>query len=300
MTSLPGSIRNYPRWHQVWDAVQRALTPVPWPARVGLWFRDSSEVVVDRHEIAVDAPLGGAPLAGAPPGGARALRVAFASDFHVGPTTPAQTVDAAVARLVDARADLLLLGGDFVSLRAGDARELARKLAEVPAPLGRYAVLGNHDYWADAATVTAHLADAGIELLTNRSVRLPAPFEGVVLTGLDDHQSGEPDAVAAFAEPAALRIVLMHAPSSLLDIGDRPFAVALCGHTHGGQVVLGDLPPLVMPHGELTRRYPAGRFELGAGRTLIVSRGVGCGLLPVRWNAPAAILVCTIAPAPVG
>jgi len=291
-------LRNYPRWHQVWDAVQRALTPVPWPARVGLWFRDSSAVVVDRHEVLVDAPLGVGVGVGV--GDAPALRIAFASDFHVGPTTPAQTVAAAVARLVEARADLLLLGGDFVSLRAGDARELARQLADVPAPLGRYAVLGNHDYWADADTVAAHLADAGIELLTNRSVRLPAPFDGIVLSGLDDHTSGEPDAAAAFADTAAVRIVLMHAPSSLLDIGDRAFTVALCGHTHGGQVVLGDLPPLLMPHGALTRRYPAGRFELGAGRSLIVSRGVGCGLLPVRWNAPAAIMVCTIAPAPVG
>jgi predicted MPP superfamily phosphohydrolase len=284
---VPRVIRNYPRWHQVWDSVQRALTPVPWPARVGLWFRDSSDVVVDRHEITVDVPLGAAP----------ALRIAFASDFHVGPTTPAKTIDAAVERLVEARADLLLLGGDFVSLRPDDARDLARQLAAVPAPLGRYAVLGNHDYWAGADTVAAHLADAGIELLTNRSVRLPAPFDRVVLTGVDDHQSGEPDAAAAFTDAAALRIVLMHAPSSLLDLGDRAFTLALCGHTHGGQVVLGDLPPLVMPHGALTRRYPAGLFELGSGRTLIVSRGVGCGLLPVRWNAPAAVLVCTMAEA---
>lgn len=277
-------IRNYPRWHQVWDAVQRALTPVPWPASIGLLFRDASTVVVDREDVVVDAPLGAA----------GALRIAYASDFHVGPTTPARTIDAAVGHLAEARADLLLLGGDFVSLRAGDARALARRLAEVPAPLGRYAVLGNHDYWADAPTVVSHLEDAGIELLTNRSVRLPAPFDDVVLSGLDDHQSGEPDAAPAFADTAAVRIVLMHAPSSLLDIGDRAFTVALCGHTHGGQVVLGDRPPLVMPHGALTRRYPAGRFELGASRTLIVSRGVGCGLLPVRWNAPAAILVCTL------
>ncbi len=280
-------IRNYPRWHQLWDAVQRAAAPVPWPARFGLWFRDSSDVVIDRHEVAAGVPSG-----------APALRIAFASDFHVGPTTPATTVDAAVARLVEARADLLLLGGDFVSLRAADARDLARRLADVPAPLGRYAVLGNHDYWADAATVASHLADAGIALLTNRGVRLPAPFDGIVVSGLDDHTSGEPDAEAAFAELADVRIVLMHAPSGLLDIGDRPFTVALCGHTHGGQVVLGGLQPLVMPHGALTRRYPAGRYELGAGRTLIVSRGVGCGLLPIRWNAPAAIMVCTIAPPP--
>jgi predicted MPP superfamily phosphohydrolase len=280
---MPGAIRNYPGWHRLFDAALRAVTPVPWPARAGLWFRDSSAVVVDAHEVEVEAPLGAA----------TALRIAFASDFHVGPTTPAETIDAAVTRLAEARADLLLLGGDFVSLRPDDARDLARRLAEVPAPLGRYAVLGNHDYWAGAERVVAHLDAAGLTLLTNRSVRLPAPFDGVVLSGLDDHTSGEPDAAAAFGEAAAVRIVLMHAPSGLLDLGERPFTVALCGHTHGGQVVLRGLR-LVMPHGALSRRYAAGRYEPGSGRTLLVSRGVGCGLLPLRWNAPAAISICTL------
>jgi predicted MPP superfamily phosphohydrolase len=191
-------------------------------------------------------------------------------------------------------ADVLLLGGDFISLRADNARDLAKRLMAIPAPLGRYAVLGNHDHWSDGPAVAAHLEAAGITMLTNRNVRLPDPFNNVSICGLDDHTTGEPDAATAFAGSEAVRIVLMHAPSNLLDIGDRRFAVALCGHTHGGQIALPNGRPLKVAHGPLSRRYNAGRFTLDDGRIVLVSRGIGCSTVPLRTNAPAAVMTCTV------
>jgi uncharacterized protein len=278
-----GAVRNYSPWRRMWEGTQRALTPTPWPAGFGRWFRHSSTVAIETHELAVPALPGGT-----------TLRMTFASDFHAGPTTSETLLDAAIDALIAARGDLLLLGGDFVSLRAGYAARLVSRLAEVHAPLGRYAVLGNHDYWADGPAIVGALERAGIDVLTNRGVRLPPPFDGVAISGLDDHTSGHPDAAAAFGDAAPVRIVLMHAPSGLLDIGDRRFDVALCGHTHGGQVALPDGRPLLVAHGPLSRRFSAGRYELGDGRTLLVSRGVGCTTLPVRLNAPAAVTICTL------
>jgi predicted MPP superfamily phosphohydrolase len=280
-----GPLRNYSPWRRLWEDAQRALTPTPWPARIGLVFRHSSAIAVETYDVEVAAlPKG------------TALRIAFASDFHAGPTTSPALLDAAVDTLTAAQADLLLLGGDFVSLRPSYAPRLLARLAAVPAPLGRYAVLGNHDYWADAPAIILMLERAGIEMLTNRGVRLPPPFDAVVVSGLDDHTSGEPDAAAAFAEDGPVRVVLMHAPSGLLDIGDRRFDVALCGHTHGGQVALPDGRPLLVAHGRLSRRFSSGRYDLDGGGTLLVSRGVGCTTLPVRLNAPAAITICAIRP----
>ena len=275
--------RDYPRWRQLVIDAQRALSPTPWPARIAGWLPGAGEVAIERHDIQVPAP--------AVP---RPLRMAFASDFHAGPTTSPRVLDAALDRLIDARPDVLLLGGDFVSLRAADAGELIPRLGAIPAPLGRYAVLGNHDHDSDGPAVAAMLGAAGVEMLTNRNVPLPAPFTGISLCGLDDHTMGEPDAGAAFAGAASIRIVLMHAPSSLLDIGDRPFDVALCGHTHGGQIALPGGRQLLTACGPLSRRYSAGRYDLDGDRTLLVSRGVGCTALPIRWNAPAAIMACTI------
>lgn len=275
-------------WDRFWDDTHRRLTLRRWPAALARWLPVPAHVEVVLQQVVVPELRSD-----------RSLRVAFASDFHAGPTTPPQLLDAAVERLVEAQPDVLLLGGDFVSVRAADARALVARLGTIPAPLGRYAVLGNHDHTADGRgrAMSALLEGAGIEMLTNRSVRLPAPFDAIALCGLDDHVRGAPDAPAAFADAAPVRLVLMHGPGSLLDIGDRPFAVAFCGHTHGGQVVLPNGWPVLTACGPLARRYSAGRYDLDAGRTLLVSRGVGCTALPIRLNAPAAVTVCTIASA---
>jgi len=227
-------------------------------------------------------------------GASDTLRIKFASDFHAGPSTPQKAIDNALERLASIDADVMLLGGDFVSLRAEYARDLAQRLAAIPAPLGRYAVLGNHDHWSGSEAVTAHLEEAGITVLTNRGIRLPDPFADVSICGLDDHTSGVPDADAAFAGAGATRIVLMHAPSNLLDVGDREFVVAMCGHTHGGQIAFPNGKPLKVAHGPLSRRYNAGRFDLDDGRVLLVSRGIGCSTIPVRLNSPPAVMMCTI------
>ena len=277
------------QWDRFWDDTHRRLTLRRWPAALTRWLPVATDLEVDLHQVAVPEMWWDRPL-----------RVAFASDFHAGPTTPPQLLDAAIERLVEAQPDVLLLGGDFVSVRAADARALVARLAAIPAPLGRYAVLGNHDHTADGRgrAMSVLLEGAGIEMLTNRNVRLPAPFDAIGLCGLDDHVRGAPDAAAAFADAAPIRLVLMHGPAGLLDIGERPFAVAFCGHTHGGQVALPNGWPLLTACGPLARRYSAGRYDLDGGRALLVSRGVGCTALPIRVNAPAAITVCTIASGP--
>lgn len=279
------AIRNYPPWKRQLDRVYAALTPSQWPARLAWRLGQGTDVSVEEHTILV-------------PGGLAAgcrLRIAFASDFHAGPATSWPLIEAAVARLDGLRADLLLLGGDFVSIDSSTAARLARLLGTVHAPLGRFAVLGNHDYWAGASAVVAHLEKSGIEVLTNRAAGLPHPFDNVSICGLDDHMSGEPNAERAFAGARDLRIVLMHAPSGLLDIGERPFHIAFCGHTHGGQIALPNGRPLVVAHGPLSRRYNAGRYLVAPDRTLLVSRGVGCGTLPIRWNSPSTVFLCRVA-----
>ena len=222
------------------------------------------------------------------------LRIAFASDFHAGPTTDPKVIEDARDALVAASPDVLLLGGDFVNFAPQEVDNLAAVLGTIPAPLGRFAVLGNHDWMADPRHITDRLELAGIEVLTNRNVRLPRPYEQVWVCGLDDHWCGQPDAQSAFAGAQGFRIVLMHAPSGVLDIGDNRFELALCGHTHGGQIALPGGRPLVLPAGALSRRYSRGRYDLPSGGTLVVSVGIGCAALPVRTNADPEIVVCTV------
>jgi predicted MPP superfamily phosphohydrolase len=242
--------------------------PTDWPARVAVALGAPTTVRVEHHELTVSEPLGDAP----------ALRIAFATDFHAGPTTPDELLRNSADALTAAAADLLLLGGDFVSLRPEHVDRVAPLLAEVPAPLGRYAVLGNHDHWAGAERVAS----------------LPAPFAKVSVCGLDDHGSGRPDAEAALSGASDVKLLLMHAPSGLLDLGPEGFAVGFCGHTHGGQIALAGGRPVIVAEGALSRRYNQGRYDLATGGTLLVSQGIGCTALPIRINAAPAILTCTV------
>lgn len=224
------------------------------------------------------------------------LRLVFASDFHAGPTTHPDVLAEACAAIAAARPDLLLLGGDFVSLEARHLEALAPQLRAIPAPIGRFAVLGNHDLWADDYPIRRSLAAAGIPVLINQAAQLPAPYEHVWVCGLDDPTTGRPEPDRALEPAVGTRIVLMHSPEGLGVLQSRRFDLALCGHTHGGQIALPTGRPLRVPAGRYNWRYPHGRFTLAPPdhRTLIVSRGVGYGGLPIRSGAPSDIIACTI------
>jgi predicted MPP superfamily phosphohydrolase len=225
-----------------------------------------------------------------------ALRLAFASDFHAGATTDARVLADAFDQLRRFQPDVLLLGGDFVSVRASYVERLAPLIASMQVPLGKYAVLGNHDLRSNSAAVLSALTTAGVRTLTNRSHALPPPFDDVTLCGLDDSTRGEPRADLAIDGTDGTRIVLMHSPEGLEAIGDRSFDLALCGHTHGGQIALPSGRPLLVPGGPLNRRFCSGLFHVdGPGaRMLLVSRGVGCSTIPIRVFAAPEVHLCLI------
>jgi uncharacterized protein len=255
-----------------------------WPVRLARALGIRPGVTTRRHTVQVTR-------AAIPP-----LRLAYASDFHAGPTTDYAVLHAACAALRDAAPDVLLLGGDYVTRIRSEIDWLAPELGSIPARLGRFAVLGNHDWWSDTRYIVDRLESAGIRVLINANVRLAPPFDQVWICGLDDHWSGRPDSAAALIGADGVRIVLMHAPSGVLDLGTERFELALCGHTHGGQLALPGGIPVFVPQGPLSRRYARGRFEMGDGRTLIVSVGLGCVVLPLRLFADPEIIVCQLAP----
>lgn len=270
--------------------LDRFFRPGRWAARIfyALGLQSARPVRVDEHVLHV------ARASGAPP-----LRVAFATDFHAGATTSDNVLVEACAALERIRADVLILGGDFVSVRGNDIHVLAGLLSKVHAPLGKFAVFGNHDLRANQRIIAQALAQAGVELLVNETVRLPAPHDDVTITGLDDPIRGTPKG-EILDDVEGVRILLMHAPDGLLAVGERHFDLAVCGHTHGGQIAFGGIMPY-LPYGKLSREYAVGLFRLGAerNRTLIVSRGVGCSTVPVRAGSPAEVHVITLTSAAV-
>ena len=224
------------------------------------------------------------------------LRVAFAADFHAGATTDERLLSDACRALAAFSPDIVLLGGDFVSVRASYIDRLAPLLAAIHAPLGKLAVLGNHDLRADRATVLRGLGESGVRVLDNEPLRLPEPFDDVTICGITDAARGNPRPDLAIDGTTGSRIVLMHSPEGLREIGDRAFDLALCGHTHGGQVALPWGTPIIMSGGDLNRRYSSGLFSLDGARPrrLLVTNGVGCSTAPVRLFAPPEVHLCLI------
>ncbi len=272
-----------PRIHPRTVKLIGVLCAGDWPARVVRRLGWRAPLRVREHTVFVPSI-----------GSSHRLRVAFVSDFHAGPMTDPDLIASACEALKAAAPDVLLLGGDFVEYDARQVDWVAPLLGAVPAPAGRFAVLGNHDWWTDAHRIEGALRAAGIHVLVNRNVRLPEPYEDVWVCGLDDPLVGRPDPSLTLDGASGTRILLMHSPSGLVEVGGEPFDLALCGHTHGGQIALPGGTPIVVPEGALCRRYPRGRFELGDGRTMLVSCGVGCSEVPLRVFADPEILVCDL------
>ena len=238
------------------------------------------------------------------------LRIVMVADLHAAAPqmTPAR-IARIVARANALQGDLIVLMGDY---RASHPFQTAIVPVEVVAPLlarlsarlGVHAVLGNHDWWDDAAAqdggkgpihTQGVLEAAGIPVLVNRAVRMG----GFWLAGLDSQMAIRrlrfapkarrddlPGTLAQVIDEAPV-ILLAHEPDVFPEVPAR-VALTLSGHTHGGQIRFGPWTPVV------PSRFGA-RFAYGHlredDRDLVVSGGLGCSGLPVRFGRPPEITV---------
>lgn len=219
------------------------------------------------------------------PRGLDGLRIAQVSDVHFGPYADETDGQRIVAAVAAQKPDLIAITGDFISRRW--AAPAIASLTGLRAPLGVFAVLGNHDHWEGARAVADQLGRLGVRLLVNAS----QPLEGRLwLAGLDDAWSGRPDLDAALRGiPAgAPRVLLAHEPDVADWIGPRRVDLQLSGHTHAGQVWIPGYGPAVLPY--LGRKYVRGRYRVGATQ-LYVNRGYGMIAVPVRFNCRPEITV---------
>jgi predicted MPP superfamily phosphohydrolase len=230
--------------------------------------------------------------------GASDIRVAFASDLHAGPTLHPKLEAEVLGALAGAQADLLLFGGDFVSFHARYIDGIIDRLRALHAPLGKFAVLGNHDLLGDDEYIVARLEEAGVRTLVNENARLSAPHDDIWICGLDDWDDGHPDAEKAFRGATGTRIALMHQPDGLTVIGDRAFDIAFCGHVHGGQYLRRNREPAIRHKGPISRLYMhGGVFHAGTNDApVLVSRGIGTSTLPARRHADPQVHICTLSP----
>jgi hypothetical protein len=222
------------------------------------------------------------------------LRIAVITDIHVGPLMDLDDAREAVDSANTARPDLIVLLGDYISQADAVTGPLVQLFRNLRAPLGVFAVLGNHDYWADAPAVIRSFHDAGVRILTNDHVILNRNGAELCLAGVDDLMAGRPDLAAALrGVPQDMpRLLLCHNPDYLDTMPhDLRVDLALCGHTHGGQVRLPLLGPPILPVDN--RDYAEGLVQAPSCPAYI-SRGIGMVSIPVRFNCRPELPVITL------
>ena len=219
------------------------------------------------------------------------LKVVWASDFHFAPKHE-HRLRKIVDRIAAQKADMILLGGDFVKGRRFEKsmpiEKIGAGLAELRAPLGIYAVLGNHDWRWDGKKIADVLLKHGIEVLENENRCVGHTNGSLWLAGLADYNMRQPDIRKALENTGEPLLVLTHSPDVFPHIPEQ-VVLTLAGHTHGGQVVLPWLGALLVPS-VFGKRYEGGFIEEN-GKKLLVSRGLGTSLLPVRFNCRPEIVV---------
>ena len=239
-------------------------------------------------------------------------RIAVLSDIHAcGRWMPLERIARIVEQTNALRPDMIALPGDFlvgtlVGKRPIAARAIAETLAKLSAPMGVYATLGNHD-WADCpearasgyarSSMARELSLAGLRVLSNESVCLNC---GTYVVGLDSaighgttlNPASRLDARRAFAgvPPDASVVLLAHEPDFFLD-QDRPVALQLSGHTHGGQI--GALGILATYPSRYWTRLDYGHKQMGE-RHLVISAGVGFGGVPIRAGRTSEITLVSL------
>lgn len=262
---------------------------------LGLWtFLIEPKTLTVRRVAVASAQWSGAPL-----------RIGVISDTHVGAHVTPERISRTMARLSREKPDVIVFLGDYAgghepaAVRAAPETSAvlrgAAALGEARAPLGLFAVLGNHDWWYGGPALEAQLRRSNVQVLENQALRVDRPEGAFWIAGLADLDSkrAEPSSKLALAEvrPDEPVILLTHWPDPFPTVPPR-VALTLAGHTHCGQVNLPFLGRLVhASHG--AKRWGCGLYDEG-GRKIFVTSGLGVSILPVRFRAPPEVALVTL------
>lgn len=241
------------------------------------------------------------------------MRIAVLADLHVGePTVSAKRLAQIVKRTNALGADLIVFLGDLQPSipnlrRRVPIPEAASILGKLRAPLGVFAIQGNHDWWHDPSAmrdrkgptlVQRSLEQAGIPVLENKSVPLG---NGVWLAGIGDQialprSDGDYDGVddlsgtLAQVPDGTTTLLLVHEPDIFPEV-PITIPLTLAGHTHGGQVNLLGYRPAVPSR--FYDRYAYGPVTEN-GHHIVISGGIGCSHLSLRFGVPPEITLVDI------
>lgn len=211
--------------------------------------------------------------------------IAHLSDLHYTGKISRAYFEEVVRRANAFEADLIAITGDLLD-KSDLVEWLPHTLGRLRAPLGVYCVLGNHDRRVDVDRLRSMLAELGFHTLGGKTVTIEHRGTQIFLAGNElpwFQPAAEVPLASTLAGDAPLRILLSHSPDQIAWARQRHFDLMLAGHTHGGQIRLPGIGPLISPsfYGV---RYASGTFELPP-TVMHVSQGIS-GKTPLRYGCP--------------
>ncbi len=236
------------------------------------------------------------------------LTIAVISDLHIGPYKDQKFVQRVVDAINRELPDVVLIPGDFIFGLESDLEDLL-PLADIRAPLGTFAVLGNHDegYYSNlVGEVVPHedrgeeiaefLEQIGLTVLRNENRALSLPEGDIVIAGVDDFFTGHSTVSKALQDVprSVFSILLSHNPSVILDKISLAAHLIVSGHTHGGQVRLPLVGPLVPLPISIDQSFDHGVFQVDDDTMLAITRGAGESHARVRLFAPPEVMILKI------
>lgn len=233
--------------------------------------------VVRKLSISINKPL------------AKPLRIAVASDLHLGRLFGVAAIDRLNRLMIDSQADMLLMPGDIMddNTDAFNNYNMAKNLAELCSslPYGVYATLGNHDLYGHEQPISQALVDAGVHLLNDDVFSIEHERQSIWLVGrFDNHKRqriATPDLLAK-VDTSQPVILLDHRPSDIDEHSQLPIDLQVSGHTHNGQVFPANF--IVSAINRLGYGYEA----IGRGH-FVVSSGYGFWGIPFRLGSRSEI-----------
>ncbi len=223
------------------------------------------------------------------------LRILHLSDLHLGVSFHVDDLERLLERARAARPHLVLLTGDL----ADDPREIPpalRAIAELGAPLGAFASIGNHEYLHDIRRTRPLFDKSPVPLLLDEGTTLRVGNARLYLAGADDpvYLAGTEafltrsfDRAAKDAPTDAFRLLLSHRPEGFLPASARGFHLTLSGHTHGGQIGLAGKSVFERLERPAWLKYAWGSYARGPSR-LYTTSGFG-HWFPFRLACPTEV-----------
>ncbi len=221
------------------------------------------------------------------------FRIAFISDLHYKSLFKEQGLNSLVALLNAQKADVLLMGGDYQE-GCEYVEPLFAALSHVKTPMGTYGVMGNNDYERCHDDIVRTMEHYGMRVLEHKVDTIRKGGQQILVAGVrnpfDLASNGVSPSLAL--SPEDFVILLVHTPDYIEDVSVANTDLALAGHTHGGQVRIFGVAPILPSH--YGNRFVTGLAYNSAKTPLIVTNGIGTSQLPVRIGAPSEIVIITL------